>query len=215
MGGIRTFLLALLIAMAFGAVANAEPWSWGAGPKPLYVEKCKDERPAHERDRHRICSAYIQASFAQENLPETALFLRERLIDLIDNYDGAAKFAFDWYYRLVLATLALTAVSIGWTWWKGVNAQRLLVLSGIGAVVIAALSAFGYNTQFKAHFTAARNLTVVKDNIEIALISAAKDKKPIKADLIQESLEDYKIIVAKHVEDFGGAFTPPTSILIQ
>ena len=212
---VKALGLALLLATLLGASVRAEPWSWGEGPQPLYVEKCKDDRPVEERDRHRICSAYIQASFAQEALPDAALFLRERLIDLIGNYDDAAKFAFDWYRTLVLATLVLAVVSIGWTWWKGVDAARLLVLSGISAVVIAALSAFGYNTQFKAHFTAARNLTVVKDNIELELISAAKGKRAFKEDLVKDSLKEYKAIVAKHVEDFGGALTPPTSILIK
>jgi hypothetical protein len=104
---------------------------------------------------------------------------------------------------------------VGWTWWKGVSAERLLVLSGISAVVIAALSAFGFNTQFKAHFTAARNLTVIKDNIELELISAAKEKKAFKEELLKDYLKGYKTIVAKHVEDFGGALTPPTSLLIR
>lgn len=212
---VKVFGLAGLLAMLLGASARAEPWSWGEGPKPVYLDKCMDKRPPEERDRHRICSAYIQASFAQEELPDTALFLRERLIDLIDNYDNGAKFAYDAYYNLVLATLFLAVLGIGWTWWKGADAARLLVLSGISAVVISALSAFGYNTQFKAHFTAARNLTVVKDNIELELISAAKEKKPFKEDVIKTSLGEYKAIVAKHVEDFGGAFTPPTSILVR
>lgn len=212
---VRAFGFALLLAMLLGASVRAEPWSWGEGPRPLYLDKCKDNRPVEERDRHRICSAYIQASFAQEQLPDTALFLRERLIDLIGNYDNGAKFAYDWYYNLVVITLFLAVLGIGWTWWKGADAARLLVLSGISAVVISALSAFGYNTQFKAHFTAARNLTVVKDNIELELISAAKEKRAFKDDLIRTSLEQYKAIVAKHVEDFGSAFTPPTSILVR
>lgn len=213
MGFIKTVVVAILIATAFGSAARAEPWNWGAGPKPAYIEICNNNRP--NRDRDRICSAYIQASFSQEALPDAALFLRERLIDLIGNYDDAAKDAFEGYQRLVIAALALAVLSAAWTWWKGVSTERLLVLSAISAVVLAALSAFGYNKQFKAHFTAARSLTVVKDNIEIALIAAAKDKQKIKESLIAESLDSYKEIVAKHVEDFGGAFTPPTSVLIN
>jgi hypothetical protein len=54
---VKSLGLVLLLSFLIGVPARAEPWSWGEGPKPLYVEKCKDKRPFEERDRHRICSA--------------------------------------------------------------------------------------------------------------------------------------------------------------
>lgn len=209
----RRILLALLLWAAWSASAAAEPWSWSERPRPLYIETCDNAKS--DRTRDRICSAFIQASFTQETLPEPALFLRERLIDLIGNYDEAARWAYDWYHNLVAASLVLALVSAGFTWWNGANAERLLVLSAVGAIAIAALSAFGYNKQFKAHFAASRSLTVVKDGIELALIAAAKDKKPIEAATLSSWIKSYETIVAKHVEDFGGSFSPPTSLVIR
>ena len=93
--------------------------------------------------------------------------------------------------------------------------RRIAVCGGILAVVIAALTAFGYNTQFKAHFAASRNLTVVKYQIELALIGAARENRPIETATVAAWNDSYQKIVAKHVEDFGGAFTPPAALLGQ
>ncbi len=209
----RAALFIMVVGLLFGREARAETWQWSTDPKPSYLGLCPTNDATRKRDR--ICSAYISASFKQEAMPEQALFLRERLIALIENYDRSANWAYDWYHRLVAAALVIAAISAVWTWWRGTDVQRIAVFGGILAVIIAALTAFGYNTQFKAHFAASRNLTVVKDQIELALIGAARENRPIETATVAAWNDSYQKIVAKHVEDFGGAFTPPVALLGQ
>lgn len=206
-------LFLCLFALAGNGAAFAEAWNWGRGPKPIYFEDCPSNANP-KRDRDRICSAFIQSSFSSENFPHGVALLRERVSELASNYEDAAKAAFETYYWLVIMTLALAILGAGLSWWKGLSSERLVVLSAIGAAAITALSAFGYNTQFKAHFTAARTLATLRDELDIAIVEAARAKTAIPSELLSSSVQRYQEIIAKHVEDFGGALTPPTTRLL-
>lgn len=208
------FVLAIFGLVFPTGMAQAEPWSWGDGAKPGYIIACKtntEKNKAEEtQTRHRICSQYIQRSYGEAPLPETALFLRERLISLIDNYGESADFAYTWYHRLVMAALALALFSAGFTWWKGASTERLAAIGALTLILVTTIGAFGYNVQFKAHFTAARKLTVEKDKLELALITAAATKAAVDTKITDAAAAEYQKIIAEHTEAFGGAFTPPT-----
>lgn len=208
-------LLWVLVMLACGSLServSAETWNWGPGPKPVYLDICKTNDKA-DRDRDRICSKFIQSSYGDAALPEAALFLRERMSELIGNYEISARVAFRLYVLLVLIALTLAVAGVVMMWRHGDSTRRIAVVAAFGVVVLATLGAFGFNVQFKAHFTAARKLTVEKDALDLALINAARVKGSVDAKSIDRATTEYRKIIAEHSALFGGALSPPAATI--
>jgi hypothetical protein len=196
----------LSLAAALIAAAPVHAADWYGGPRPLFVEHCLT-RNTGEIDRYRLCERFFQNSFTQERFPDAAIFLRQRLIDLIPSYERAAWTAFQKFeyasYVILAAALgaALTATVAG-------IATRAM-LGAVAAVLISALATFGFNTQFKSNFAAYRQLTTLRDGIEVALVDAARTNQSIEAGVLANWVREYAKIVDGHAESFGAAFTNP------
>ncbi|MCP4561273.1 MAG: hypothetical protein GY873_18945 [Bosea sp.] len=196
--------IAYLLSTQFSHSAD-----WYHKPRPRYIESCLDKNTG-EIDRYRLCEKFFQENFTKENFPEDTLFLRMRLFDLIPSYEQAAWKAFRLYeiltYGIVFCgfgTLIAGAIF-------GANANRNIVFSAAAAALLALLTAFGFHAQFKANFIAYRELTTLRDQIEVALVQSAQSGKAIEKANVDAALQRYAEIVNEHAKAFGGSFSAPS-----
>jgi len=184
---------------------------WYHNPRPSYVESCLQKNTGTD-DRYRLCERFFQDNFSKSDFPDDALFLRQRLIDLIPSYESAAWRAFNWYeittYAIILCGFgALIAGAV-----FGASANRNILFSATGAALLAFLTAFGFHAQFKANFSAYRELTTLRDQIEFKLVQSGRAGKPLdKADL-DAAFGQYAKIVNDHAKAFGASFSTPSML---
>lgn len=207
---LRIAVLSLLLLVLTGAAARAVDW-YGT-PRPAYVEACLDKNTG-AIDRYRLCERFFQVSFEKSDFPDAALFLRQRLLDLIPSYESAAWSAFKIYQFMVFGIIFCGFGALVGAPLLGATIGKGLYFSALGAALLAALTAFGFNVQFRTNFSAYRELTTLRDRIDLELVQSAQARRAPDKAFVDTAFDEYGRIVNEHAKAYGASFSAPTTLI--
>ncbi|WP_164827485.1 SLATT domain-containing protein [Sinorhizobium meliloti] len=182
-------------------------------PVTQFEVLCPEKNPP-ERDRLRVCEKMILTSAG--NYRESVLFLRARVNDLID---GTAKNAerararFHWW-SVITVILAVIAALVGiFTEAFASRLQRVLfVLVGFCPLIIGS---FGWKEQLQAEQLAWEHLSNLRDNIDIAVASAAGSGDEVTGEHLRTWTTRLNEVVRTHADEYSKSFSifSPAQIL--